>query len=251
MTQLIKDVFITILRFLRSGSSLKNISAPTFLFASIVRDRTIRPQRRPAAMGRIEHRLRSDDVQVGILLAGETCKGQIFGSGRRPHGDRLSIEESAIGGNFRRHGSFHRDYRPFHRRWPACLCESDRTRVLVAYVDPRVIGSWAPETGCQPRPSAPPPAHSARAYRSRFRRRLPQPLRYDGASADLSPSHGLQGIRTRRVMCPLLSQYVLLLARKGSSGAGCMLPSTSNARDVIWCSPDDGVPQSNVQNRHA
>jgi hypothetical protein len=27
-----------------------------------------------------------------------------------------------------------------------------------------------------------------------------------------------------------------------------MLPSTSNARDVTWCSPGVGVPQSNVQN---
>jgi hypothetical protein len=36
-------------------------------------------------------------------------------------------------------------------------------------------------------------------------------------------------MRTRRVICPLLSQKVLLLARKGSSGAGWMLPSTSGA----------------------
>jgi len=62
---------------------------------------------------------------------------------------------------------------------------------------------------------------------------------------------GRQEMRTRRVICPLFSQKVLLLARKGSSGAGCMLPSTSNARDVIWCSPGAGVPQSNVQNRQA
>ncbi len=62
---------------------------------------------------------------------------------------------------------------------------------------------------------------------------------------------GRQGMRTRRVMCPLLSQKVLLLARNGSSGAGWMLPSTSNARDVILCSPGAGVPQSNVQNLHA
>ena len=46
---------------------------------------------------------------------------------------------------------------------------------------------------------------------------------------------GRQGMRTRRVMCPLLSQKVLLLARKGSSGAGWMLPSTSNARDRDLC----------------
>ena len=52
-------------------------------------------------------------------------------------------------------------------------------------------------------------------------------------------------------MCPLLSQKVLLLARKGSSGAGWMLPSTSNARDVILCSPGAGFPQSKVQNDQA
>ena len=60
-----------------------------------------------------------------------------------------------------------------------------------------------------------------------------------------------EGMRTRRVMCPLASQKVLLLARKGSSGAGWMLPSMSNARDVILCSPGAGVPQSNVQNLQA
>jgi hypothetical protein len=32
-------------------------------------------------------------------------------------------------------------------------------------------------------------------------------------------------MRTWRVMCPLLSQKVTLLARNGSSGAGCTLPS--------------------------
>ena len=53
---------------------------------------------------------------------------------------------------------------------------------------------------------------------------------------------GRQGMRTRRVMCPLASQQVLLLARKGSSGAGWMLPSTSNARDVTLCSPGAGRP---------
>src|ERR1700747_3522649 len=58
-------------------------------------------------------------------------------------------------------------------------------------------------------------------------------------------------MRTRRVSAQLLSQKVLLLARKGSSGAGWMMPSTSKARDVIWCSPGAGVPQSNVQNLQA
>ena len=54
-----------------------------------------------------------------------------------------------------------------------------------------------------------------------------------------------------RVMCPLLSQKVTLLARNGSFGAGCMLPSVSKARDVILCSPAAGIPQLNVQNLHA
>jgi hypothetical protein len=60
-----------------------------------------------------------------------------------------------------------------------------------------------------------------------------------------------QGMMTRRVMWPLFSQKVRLLARKGSSGAGWMLPSMSNARDLIVCSPGVGVPQSNVQNLQA
>ena len=60
-----------------------------------------------------------------------------------------------------------------------------------------------------------------------------------------------QGMRTWRVMCPLLSQKVTLLARKGSFGAGCMLPSVSKARDVTRCSPASGIPQLNVQNCQA
>lgn len=55
-------------------------------------------------------------------------------------------------------------------------------------------------------------------------------------------------MRTRRVMCPLLSQKVLLLARKVSSGAGWTLPAASIARERMLCSPEAGVPQSNVQN---
>jgi hypothetical protein len=60
-----------------------------------------------------------------------------------------------------------------------------------------------------------------------------------------------QEISTRRVMCPLLSQYVLRLARNGSFGAGWMFPWMSKARDVTRCSPAVGFPQSNVQNLHA
>jgi hypothetical protein len=41
-----------------------------------------------------------------------------------------------------------------------------------------------------------------------------------------------QRIRILRVICPLFSQNVLLLARNGSSGDGWMLPSMSIARDV-------------------
>jgi hypothetical protein len=60
-----------------------------------------------------------------------------------------------------------------------------------------------------------------------------------------------QGMTTWRVMCPLLSQRVTLLARNGSSGAGCTLPSASNALDVTMCWPLAGIPQPNVQNLHA
>ncbi len=56
---------------------------------------------------------------------------------------------------------------------------------------------------------------------------------------------------TRRVICPLLSQNVTLLARYGSSGAGWTLPSTSYARDLIACSPAAGFPQCSVQNLQA
>jgi hypothetical protein len=45
-----------------------------------VRNGAICPQRRPAAMDRIQHRVGPDDVQVGVLLSGETCKRQIFRS---------------------------------------------------------------------------------------------------------------------------------------------------------------------------
>src|SRR5688572_22581311 len=58
-----------------------------------------------------------------------------------------------------------------------------------------------------------------------------------------------QVIRTRRVMWPLASQYVRLLARNGSSGAGWMFPSVSMARDVTVCSPRAGAGQGSVQNR--
>ncbi len=54
-------------------------------------------------------------------------------------------------------------------------------------------------------------------------------------------------MRTRRVIWPLLSQYVCLPARSGSSGAGWTSPFTSVARDVTVCSPGAGVPQSTVQ----
>ena len=58
------------------------------------------------------------------------------------------------------------------------------------------------------------------------------------------------GIRTRRVICPLLSQYVTLLERNGSSGAGWMLPLMSIARDRTVCSPRVGTSQFNLQNLH-
>ena len=41
------------------------------------------------------------------------------------------------------------------------------------------------------------------------------------------------------------------MAIDGSVGAGWTLPAESIAHDAIVCSPDAGVPQSNVQNLHA
>ena len=58
-------------------------------------------------------------------------------------------------------------------------------------------------------------------------------------------------MRTRRVIWPLLSQYVVLPARSGSSGAGWTSPSAAVAREVTVCSPGSGVPQSKVQKTQA
>jgi hypothetical protein len=60
-----------------------------------------------------------------------------------------------------------------------------------------------------------------------------------------------QEICTRRVIWPLLSQYVVLPDSSGSSGAGWAFPSSAIARQVMVCSPGDGVPQSRVQNVQA
>ncbi len=49
-----------------------------------VGDGAVRPQRGPAAAHRVEERLDPHDVQVGVLLAGETGRGQVLGGGRRP-----------------------------------------------------------------------------------------------------------------------------------------------------------------------
>jgi hypothetical protein len=62
-----------------------------------------------------------------------------------------------------------------------------------------------------------------------------------------APGGDSQGMRTRRVICPLFSQYVTLLARYGSSGGGWTLPSKSKARVVTLCSPTFGLPPANVQ----
>ena len=43
------------------------------------------------------------------------------------------------------------------------------------------------------------------------------------------------------MICPLLSQYVRLLAMAGSVMAGWMLPAVSVARDVMLCSPVEGL----------
>ena len=49
-----------------------------------VGDGAVRPQRGPAAAHGVEERLAPHDVQVGVLLAGETGRGQVLGGGRRP-----------------------------------------------------------------------------------------------------------------------------------------------------------------------
>lgn len=59
-----------------------------------------------------------------------------------------------------------------------------------------------------------------------------------------------QTIRTCLVICPLLSQYVFLLAIRGSSFAGCVLPAVSIAREVTVCSPATG-DQSKLHRRQA
>src|SRR5215212_5476271 len=67
------------------------------------------------------------------------------------------------------------------------------------------------------------------------------------AGAGLPPQPVSWEMLTRRVIWPLLSQYVVLPARSGSSDAGCTSPSVALAREVIVCSPEDGALQSNVQ----
>src|ERR1700733_5032814 len=59
----------------------------------------------------------------------------------------------------------------------------------------------------------------------------------------------LQAIWICRVICPLLSQYVFLLAMTGSPIAGWSLPAVSIAREVIAWSPGIAC-QSRLQNRH-
>src|SRR5215204_4141591 len=58
----------------------------------------------------------------------------------------------------------------------------------------------------------------------------------------------VQPIWTRRVIWPLLSQYVFLFAMRGSVIAGWTLPAVSVARDVMACSPAVASGQDSDQN---
>ena len=53
-----------------------------------VRDRSVGPERRPAAMHGVEHIVDAGDVEVGVLLAGEARAGEVLRGGRRSHCDR-------------------------------------------------------------------------------------------------------------------------------------------------------------------
>ena len=55
------------------------------------------PQGRPASVYRIEHGIRADDVEVGVLLAGETRRGQVLRGRRGPHRNRDVVAEGAVG----------------------------------------------------------------------------------------------------------------------------------------------------------
>src|SRR5580692_9729803 len=79
--------------------------------------------------------------------------------------------------------------------------------------------------------------------------RLRQVPRRDRRCRFVAAGTMLQAIWICRVICPLLSQYVFLLAMTGSSIAGWRLLAVSIAREVIAWSPGVGC-QSRLQNRH-
>ena len=58
---------------------------------------------------------------------------------------------------------------------------------------------------------------------------------------ELVSHRSYEGMRTRRVIGPLLSQQVILLASNGSSAAGCTLPALSTVHGVMVCSPGVGL----------
>ena len=99
-----------------------------------VRDGPIGPQRRPAAMDRIEHRVGPDDVQVGVLLPRETGKRQIFRSRRRPDGHCRLAQGPVGGGDDLRHvGGHGRGQDPFTRPRPAIsAARSESSAVMPA-----------------------------------------------------------------------------------------------------------------------
>ena len=61
-----------------------------------VDDGAVGPQRRPAAAHRVEHRVRADDVEVGVLLAGEAGERQVLGGRRGAHRHRRVRAEPGV-----------------------------------------------------------------------------------------------------------------------------------------------------------
>ena len=57
----------------------------------------VRPERRPAAAHRVQHRVDADHVQVGVLLAREARAREVLGRGRRPHRDGHRVAERGVG----------------------------------------------------------------------------------------------------------------------------------------------------------
>ncbi len=65
--------------------------------AGPVPDRPVRPQRGPAVAHRRHQRVRADDVEIGVLLAGEARLGQVLGRRGRADGHRHVVAQPGIG----------------------------------------------------------------------------------------------------------------------------------------------------------